>query len=438
MTKHFLPIILIISLTTVITAKAQIVFDGLQNQVVTVSPAASTGLEAVYVLQNTDGVTISFSGVTSANWSRFSSAGAAYAENIGNSHSISLGADDCGYVAEFNGQNHYFWVVNYSKHEYSASGLSSDNETSDCLRTALRFEGKAAPISYYSINGRPETLDRQITLTYSTLEFDNENNIYHQIERSISFASLNSVASVESPLCDTRFTLTGDRFLKEWNREISIETPTIGAIAISAETSAEQTEREIDNEQKVTGASLGGSAPCEITFSAVVTDAASFYEWQLSHNSGFDPIDDRYPQTDLTYTFRDQGNTYVRFFAANDNGECEYYSSVYEVSIGESSLLCPNAFSPQSTPGVNDEWKVSYKSIVSFDCHIFNRWGVEMCSFTDPALGWDGKYKGKFVPAGTYYYVIKARGADGREYKLNGDINIINSKDAVYSADAAE
>ena len=40
----------------------------------------------------------------------------------------------------------------------------------------------------------------------------------------------------------------------------------------------------------------------------------------------------------------------------------------------------------------------------------------------------DGKYKGKYVPAGTYYYVIKARGSDGRDYKLSGDINIINSK----------
>ena len=94
--------------------------------------------------------------------------------------------------------------------------------------------------------------------------------------------------------------------------------------------------------------------------------------------------------------------------------------------IGESRLEIPNAFSPGASPGVNDEWKVSYKSLVEFECHIFNRWGVKMCSFTDPALGWDGKYGCKLVPAGTYYYVIKARGSDGVEYKKSGDINIIN------------
>ena len=49
-----------------------------------------------------------------------------------------------------------------------------------------------------------------------------------------------------------------------------------------------------------------------------------------------------------------------------------------------------------------------------------------MCEFSDPSQGWDGKYKGKYVKTGTYYYVIQARGADGRKYNLKGDINIIN------------
>ena len=40
----------------------------------------------------------------------------------------------------------------------------------------------------------------------------------------------------------------------------------------------------------------------------------------------------------------------------------------------------------------------------------------------------DGKIGGKFVPSGVYYYVIKARGADGKKYNLSGDINIINSR----------
>ncbi len=77
---------------------------------------------------------------------------------------------------------------------------------------------------------------------------------------------------------------------------------------------------------------------------------------------------------------------------------------------------------------MNDEWKVSYKSIIDFDCHIFNRWGQELAHLTDPSQGWNGKYNGKTVPSGAYYYVITAKGADGRKYKLSGDINIISFK----------
>ena len=116
----------------------------------------------------------------------------------------------------------------------------------------------------------------------------------------------------------------------------------------------------------------------------------------------------------------------MRFTANNADGTCPYEGAVYEIVIGESRLDIPNAFSPQASPGTNDEWKVSYKSLTSFECHIFNRWGKELFSTTDPAQGWDGRSGGKYVPAGVYYYVIKATGADGIKYNKAGDINIIN------------
>lgn len=55
------------------------------------------------------------------------------------------------------------------------------------------------------------------------------------------------------------------------------------------------------------------------------------------------------------------------------------------MSIGESLLDCPNAFSPDASPGYNDEWKVSYKSIVEFKCWIFDRYGNKMIEFDDPS-----------------------------------------------------
>ena len=118
----------------------------------------------------------------------------------------------------------------------------------------------------------------------------------------------------------------------------------------------------------------------------------------------------------------------MRFTANNAAGTCPYESSAYTISIGESSLLCPNAFSPGAAADAGGEWRVSYRSIVEFHCEIFNRWGHRLATLTNPAQGWDGIIGGKPAPSGVYFYVIKARGADGRDYRLSGDINVISAR----------
>ena len=151
----------------------------------------------------------------------------------------------------------------------------------------------------------------------------------------------------------------------------------------------------------------------------------AFKQWQVSDNADFNYILMDFAQDEVEYTFEEAGTTYWRFYYANSDGSCEDYSETYTVNIGESGLVCPNIFSPGTTPEVNDIWKVSYKSIVDFHCWIYNRWGVLIKEFTDPSDGWDGTYRGKLVSAGVYFYVIRATGSDGKKYKLSGDINIL-------------
>ncbi len=436
MVKHALASIMF----SVVTADvfAALVFSGSSDKVITIIPPASTGLEAVYVVRNSDGIVISDESGSSARWSTFSSSGAAYSQAISTGTSISMPTNDTGIAVELGDKTSYYWIINYDNHKLNLDSAVPSDIQNDCSRTELNLSGTGDRIVYYTINGRSEEINREISISYSTLVYDPDNAIYRQTEEIQTIPYVRSVISVPAPLCDTRFTVSGDRFLQSWGIPVEIESPTLTAYAVSAETSATQQQRDIDNEQNSDTSELGGSAPCEIDFAAVVTDGAVFYEWQISRNPEFEPIDDRYTQLELDHSFREQGTFYVRFFAANSSGECEYTGDVYTVSIGASNILCPNAFTPESSPGVNDEWKVSYKSITSFECHIFNRWGVEMFSFTDPSIGWDGKYNGKYVPAGTYYYVIKAHGADGRDYKLSGDINIIKSNDKYSSGSQTE
>lgn len=86
---------------------------------------------------------------------------------------------------------------------------------------------------------------------------------------------------------------------------------------------------------------------------------------------------------------------------------------------------------------MNDTWKVGYRSLVEFKCWIFDRNGHQLFYFDRPELGWDGKHHGKTVSPGVYYYVIEAKGADGKKYKKGGDINILRYRKIGNSSGAS-
>lgn len=71
-------------------------------------------------------------------------------------------------------------------------------------------------------------------------------------------------------------------------------------------------------------------------------------------------------------------------------------------------LIVYNAFSPNGD-GVNDFWDIDFASLYpDITVEVFTRWGERLFSskgYTDDKR-WDGTYKGKDVPTGTYYYVV--------------------------------
>ena len=415
----------------------QISFIGSQYAVYEDTPAASTGLDRIYVIYDCDGVSMSYTQSSDATvtWYTYSEQGGGYATVADGVERIDSRTTqmpqvqaNCGYIIEEGTNRTYVWVVNYADYQLSLNAINFSAER-DCGTARLEVDGAGANIIYYTINGAMMTLNRDLTLSYRTLEWNDTNMAWEEVSVENSEEDFSSVMAVQAPYCNTEFTLSGDRFLRYWNMEETVTSDTYTTSAVAVETTAEQEGRDVDNEQESdTGSdsSLGGSAPVTITFTAHCTDAMAHEEWQMSHDAEFNDIESRFNQEEITQTFNEAGTFYYRFYGADSSGECETMSETYTISIGESVLECPNVFSPQGSEGINDEWRVSYRSIVEFQCWIFNRWGVEMCHFSDPSQGWDGKYKGKYVKSGTYFYVIEARGADGKEYKLSGDINILN------------
>ncbi len=403
-----------------------------------IEPATNTGLKSVYVVEQLSLATIIYKADSdNVSIQRYSSLGGGFAEDVSNfsrdgrTYSFSAGNSDIGYIITDGSSQTCFWMVNYADYIFELNSI--EIVSSDCDRVVLRPDVSAKSMNFYTINGRRVVIDREIKVKYYTLSFDETSMSYSQVPTEENIEYFDAEISVPAPLCDTDFEITPDRFGVKWGYGVEMLTDTYKATAVQAETSATQTIKENDNEQKVE-AEMGGSAPCEVTFKAAITDAAIYHRWEISTYPEFDDIQLQFSDLEFTHTFTEAGMTYVRFVANNAEATCEFIGPTYTITIGDSRLECPNAFSPGTSEGVNDEWKVSYRSIVSFNCQIFNRWGQRMIELTDPSQGWDGRYNGKLVKSGTYFYVIQARGADNKKYDLSGHINVIGSRGAGSSS----
>lgn len=167
---------------------------------------------------------------------------------------------------------------------------------------------------------------------------------------------------------------------------------------------------------------ISGPAPLVIDFYSNASASAHFYKWRIYDNEAGTGDFKQFTDSDLKHTFLNFGKYKIKLYVSNST--C-VDSTSFTVQVTESRLDCPNFFTPRSTPGENDEFRVAYKSIVSFKGSIVNRWGNVLFEWTDPGKGWDGTFKGKAVSPGVYFYLIDAKGSDGVIYKRKGDINLL-------------
>jgi gliding motility-associated-like protein len=91
-----------------------------------------------------------------------------------------------------------------------------------------------------------------------------------------------------------------------------------------------------------------------------------------------------------------------------------------------SVLEVPNVFTPNGDK-VNDVFRLIAASLEEINATIFDRWGTKVYEVQSGTgnIAWDGKNMGgKDCPAGTYFYIIKAKGKDGIEYDLKGNVSL--------------
>ncbi len=177
------------------------------------------------------------------------------------------------------------------------------------------------------------------------------------------------------------------------------------------------------------------SAPLKAHFYANPTNVGNYsarYEWKAwREGDESDLLVHRFDE-ELDFTFAESGTfcvqLYATFILGNDTitYPTEDENTPIVISISQSKLEFPNAFSPNSD-GYNDELQPleGYQSIVSFQAAVFNRWGTKLYSWDNVAGKWDGKYNGKVVRDGVYFLVVHAKGADGRKFNIKQTISVL-------------
>ncbi|MEI8135724.1 MAG: gliding motility-associated C-terminal domain-containing protein [Bacteroidota bacterium] len=124
-------------------------------------------------------------------------------------------------------------------------------------------------------------------------------------------------------------------------------------------------------------------------------------------------------------TIYQNAGTYTVTMYVNKGSCKDTVVKIIKVEI-PSKLEVPNVFTPNGD-GSNDLFFLKVANMSEISALIFDRWGNKVFESTSSTgnIEWDGKnLSGKELPAGTFFYVIKATGKDGTEYEKKGNVSL--------------
>ncbi len=138
--------------------------------------------------------------------------------------------------------------------------------------------------------------------------------------------------------------------------------------------------------------------------------------WFLNSEEGL--VDDNVP-----FTLTDEGLYTLRLVCSNNEGCSAEFLRTITVTSGVLSVAIPNSFTPNGD-GFNDSFKPMLKGIQDLSFTIFNRWGNQVFTYTDPQGVWDGFVNGNPSPDGVYFYLMKGRDLNGNAIEKAGSITV--------------
>jgi gliding motility-associated-like protein len=109
----------------------------------------------------------------------------------------------------------------------------------------------------------------------------------------------------------------------------------------------------------------------------------------------------------------------------DDKGSCITFNIKLEVKDTSTNIIVYNGLTPNDD-GINDNLII--KNIHRYpdnNLYVFNRWGLEVFSTKGYSNSnpWDGRFKNKVLPDGSYFYVLEIH-VNGKKRKLSGFLEI--------------
>lgn len=158
-----------------------------------------------------------------------------------------------------------------------------------------------------------------------------------------------------------------------------------------------------------------GVIPQVVNFTGT-TPGAYGYVWDFGDGSGFTAFT---TSNTASYTYTEPG-IYTITVVAYNAGLCSDTTVLSVEVVNESILIMPNIITPNGD-NTNDEFVPNEaRYIVSYECTIYNRWGIELFKTTSLADGW----KPGDAAEGTYFYLVVATGIDHKTHKLQGTVTV--------------
>lgn len=366
--------------------------------------------------------------------------------------------DEGSYYIEEDGKKEYFYVFSYKNYKANTADWKL-TLTPTCDASTLTLTGTLPKaMSYTLADGRIRTLARYCTISYTDIawggtEWKDSAAVMTREFPQTQFAlpALYKATDISLAVDNIAHALG----LEADSVTIGFDEPIAVKSHITHTTEKRDAKNELeypnDGEMKDDESITAHSAELRVQFYSNPTPAATYFSWRV------------YKGSELLYSRNDEilrevfSEPSVYRVVSTVRGiscpceTCAQDSSEVTVSISASDLRVPNIFTPNGD-GVNDEFRVQYRSIAEFHCWVYNRWGRLVYQWSDPAKGWDGTINGRPAPEGAYFYVIRARGTDADPkqgyltkgaykrarnkndesilgiYQLSGDINLIRGK----------